>query len=507
MPVTSSDERSAPPEVASPFEERMRRADLWEAGADERERLADERERLADEREALADERERLADRHDYLLDRRAADRPRQVSSRGELAEAEAAEAQVAEGQVAEAQAALSRAEAGARRAQAELLRARQNAARVAARVTRSTAGCARASAARQAEQTVDAEESAWLADRRDFIAAEREALAAERDTVADERDEAAGLREHLADDRERVGLERERRLDERRRSRAGAGWVPAGQDYAAQAGRRADSERLREAAAARRRAAAQERSRTSASWRPHAYGPTLVASFAQLARQLFGSEDVAGVLPQVLKFTTGAVAGCDWASVTLWRHGRAIDVVSSDAVAAELDEFQFGTGIGPAAEALQSENPVHVPDLAHSPRWPVLAATAAQLGVASCLSHGLFVHQPAQWSPLGAFTLYSARPAAFSDEDREFGSILAAYLAVAVAIAHRREEVDHREAALHRGLSTRDVIGQAKGILMERQRLSAGDAFDLLRRASQRLNRRLVDVAEHLAETGEMPS
>ena len=138
---------------------------------------------------------------------------------------------------------------------------------------------------------------------------------------------------------------------------------------------------------------------------------------------------------------------------------------------------------------------------------WPVVAATAAQLGVASSLSHGLFVHQPAQWSPLGTFSLYSATPAdAFSQEDQEFGSILAAYLAVAVATAHRREEVDHREAALHRRLSTRDVIGQAKGILMERQRLSAGDAFDLLRRASQRMNRRLVDVAEHLTETGEIP-
>jgi hypothetical protein len=476
----------------------MSRADLWEAGADERERLSDERERLADEREALADERERLADRHDYLLDGREADLPRHVSSSGELAEAE----------LAEAQAELSRAEAGARRTDAELLQARQKAARVAARVARSAAGGARATAAQHAERTVDAEESAWLADRRDFIAAERDDLAAERGKIADERDETAGLRERLADDRERVALERERRVAERRRASgpAGAAWLPARREHAVLEGRRADAERRREAAAGRRRAAAQERSRTSARWGPQAYGPTLVASFAELARQLLGSQDVAGVIPQVLKFTTGAVAGCDWASVTLWRYGQVVDVVSTDAVAAELDDIQFGTGIGPAAEALQSENPVYVPDLADSPRWPVLAATAAQLGVASCLSHGLFVHQPAQWSPLGTFSLYSATPAAFSDEDQEFGSILAAYLAVAVAMAHRREEVDHREAALHRGLSTRDVIGQAKGILMERQRLSAGDAFDLLRRASQRLNRKLVDVAEHLTETGELP-
>jgi hypothetical protein len=493
----TSDERPGAAESALPSEDRMGRTDLWEAGADERERLADERERLADEREALAGERERLADRHNYLLDHREVDQMRPVSP-DELADAE----------VTEAQAALRRAEAGARRAEAELLRARQKAARVAARVARHAADSSRAAASQHRARTVDAEESAWLADRRDFVAAERDELAAERDEIADERDHTAGLRERLADDRERIGLERERRLDERRRSsgRPGATWASTGPEHAAQAGRRADRERLRDAAAARRRAAAQDRSRTSASWRPHAYGPTLVASFAQLARQLFGSDNLAAVLPQVLKFTTCAVAGCDWASVTLWRHGRVIDTLSSDAVAAELDDMQFGTGIGPAAEALQSESPVHVPDLADSQRWPVLAATAAQFGVGSCLSNGLFVRQPAQWSPLGTFTLYSATPAAFSDEDQEFCSILAAYLAVAVAMAHRREEVDHREAALHRGLSTRDVIGQAKGILMERQRLSAGDAFDLLRRASQRLNRKLVDVAEHLTETGEMP-
>jgi AmiR/NasT family two-component response regulator len=76
----------------------------------------------------------------------------------------------------------------------------------------------------------------------------------------------------------------------------------------------------------------------------------------------------------------------------------------------------------------------------------------------------------------------------------------------VAVAVAQRRHDLDQREAALHRALSTRDVIGQAKGILMERQRLSAGEAFDLLRRASQRLNVRVADVAQKLAETGQLP-
>lgn len=143
---------------------------------------------------------------------------------------------------------------------------------------------------------------------------------------------------------------------------------------------------------------------------------------------------------------------------------------------------------------------------LADPTRWPELAATATNLGVASAVSHGLFVHQPAQRSALGVFSFFSATPDAFGEEDLEFASILSAYVSVAVAMAQRRDEVDRREAALHRGLSTRDIIGQAKGILMERQKLSAGEAFDQLRRASQQLNRKLADVAEHLAQTGELP-
>jgi hypothetical protein len=479
------------------MEERMRRTDLWEAGADERERLADERERLADERDALADERERLADRQEGALQRREAGSPTHESWAGDVDDAAAATSQSA----------LHRAEAAVRRAETELERARHAAARIRAHAARRVAGMDRAVATRRAEETGDAEERAWLADRRDFVAVERDNDAVDRDKLADQRDDAAGLRELLADDREYDLLDRERRVDERRRTgrRAGAARLGSGTEHPLPADLRADGERQRENVAAGRRAAAQDRTRAAAVWGPRAYGPMLVASFAQLARQMFGSEDLSDVLPQVLKFTVGAVAGCDWASVTLCRHGRVVDTVASHSVAAELDGIQFATGIGPGPDAMQSEIPVYVPGLADSPRWPVLAATAAQLGAGSAMCHGLFVHRPAQWSALGTFNFYSATPDAFSDEDREFGSILAVYVSVAAAMAHRRDDVERREAALHRGLSTRDVIGQAKGILMERQQLSAGDAFDLLRRTSQRLNRKLADVAEHLAETGEL--
>ena len=58
----------------------------------------------------------------------------------------------------------------------------------------------------------------------------------------------------------------------------------------------------------------------------------------------------------------------------------------------------------------------------------------------------------------------------------------------------------------LNTALGTRETIGEALGILMERERVTANQAFDILRRASQHLNIKLRDVAQNLVETGESP-
>ena len=54
--------------------------------------------------------------------------------------------------------------------------------------------------------------------------------------------------------------------------------------------------------------------------------------------------------------------------------------------------------------------------------------------------------------------------------------------------------------------MATRDVIGQAKGVLMERHRVTADEAFAMLKQESQRVNRKLVDVAEMVATSGALP-
>jgi hypothetical protein len=477
-----------------PPDERDRRAALWHAGADERERLADEREAVADERERLADERERLADAHERTLDQRT-----EGPAGGDLNHVN---------EQAEIQAAIERAEARLQLAQAQLERARDAGRRAAARSARLDAEAARSTAAELLESAAEPDERAWLVDRRDFVAADRDARADQGDRLADQRDDIADRREHQADDRERSALARERQLDDHRSAWHTRGAVRIrGESLSDLAGQRARQSKQRDDARAKRRAAARSHARAADTWGPPTYGPKLLASFAQLARGLFAAETLTESLPQLLAFTVAAVDDCDCASVTIWRNGRAVQTTASNAVATKLDDIQLGIRSGPAIDALHDTEPVYVSGLDVDPRWPVLAQAAGQLGIVGALSHGLYVHGSSRSSAHGTFTLYATAPDAFNKRDREHADIIAAYLSIAVAAVERRYQLDQRESALHRALSTRDVIGQAKGILMERRHLTAGEAFDLLRRVSQQLNRSVNDLAQHVAQTGELPT
>jgi AmiR/NasT family two-component response regulator len=99
----------------------------------------------------------------------------------------------------------------------------------------------------------------------------------------------------------------------------------------------------------------------------------------------------------------------------------------------------------------------------------------------------------------LGALSLYADQPAAFSDLHERVTVLLATFAALALGEAQRADQ-------LHDALANRDVIGQAKGILMERHGVTADAAFGVLSRVSQAENL-LAEIARRFVETGEFPS
>jgi GAF domain-containing protein len=162
---------------------------------------------------------------------------------------------------------------------------------------------------------------------------------------------------------------------------------------------------------------------------------------------------------------------------------------------AGRLDKLQEEIGEGPCLDAVWEHEVVRVDDVRTERRWPTFCARAAEMGVGSMMCLQLFV----DGDQLGAMNLYSSAVGAMDDEAEELARVLAAHAAVALAGAEH-------ESNLRRGIDSRDLIGQAKGILMERHKITADQAFAVLARASQELNRKLLDVASEVTEVGTLP-
>jgi hypothetical protein len=139
------------------------------------------------------------------------------------------------------------------------------------------------------------------------------------------------------------------------------------------------------------------------------------------------------------------------------------------------VDQAQYETGQGPCLDSLYEQQTLRLSDICSEPRWPDFCARAGQLGVRSMLAVQLYV----EGDNLGALNLHSRQVDAFSDESEQVALMFAAHAAVAVAGARAQEQMDT-------AVDSRDLIGQAKGILIERYKISSLEAFRLLVVASQ---------------------
>lgn len=167
--------------------------------------------------------------------------------------------------------------------------------------------------------------------------------------------------------------------------------------------------------------------------------------------------------------------------------------VMEGDDVARAVMRAQNETGQGPCLQALRAGERVVVDDVEADPRWPEFSARATELGIRAMVC----VPMVAAGRTMGILSLLSDGPRFHGDEDTPvLASVFAAHAAVAMTGASRVEDV---VAAL----GNRDVIGQAKGILMERFKITPDVAFTMLVRTSSATNLRLGQVCTQLCLTG----
>jgi hypothetical protein len=214
----------------------------------------------------------------------------------------------------------------------------------------------------------------------------------------------------------------------------------------------------------------------------------------AEIVQELYGRGDVDSdtVIAELAEHAAVEIPGAQYAGVTVTRNGRHIDTpAATHKWPILLDEIQQRHREGPCLTAAWEEKTIHVKDLETDERFPLYARDVlAETPIRSVMSFQMWI----AGETMGALNVYAESPNVFGTETREIGLVFAAHSSVAWNAARRDEQ-------FKKALASRDVIGQAKGMLMERYSVSAIQAFDLLRKLSQDSNTPLIQIAADLVE------
>lgn len=213
----------------------------------------------------------------------------------------------------------------------------------------------------------------------------------------------------------------------------------------------------------------------------------------ARMVELYRGAPDIDTGLGDLVDRAAQQVPGAQYAGITVAHPKEGIrTAAATHRYPVLLDEIQQRCQDGPCVSAAWEHQTMVIDDLAVDHRWPKYRRDAlAQTPIRSVVSFELFVDHGA----MSALNFYAESAGSFDAESREVGMIFATHVALGWMMLRREEQ-------FRSALASRDVIGQAKGMIMERFNVDAVRAFELLQRLSQETNTKLVDLAQRLIET-----
>lgn len=212
----------------------------------------------------------------------------------------------------------------------------------------------------------------------------------------------------------------------------------------------------------------------------------------AEIVQQLYSRPDTDSdtVIAELAEHAAVEIPGAQYAGVTVTRNAKQIDTpAATHKWPILLDEIQQRHREGPCLTAAWEEKTIHVADLETDERFPLYRRDALeQTPIRSVMAFQMFI----AGETMGALNVYAEEPHVFGQESRDVGLVFATHSSVAWNAARRDEQ-------FKRALASRDTIGQAKGMIMERYGVDAVQAFEVLRKLSQDSNVPLVQVASEL--------
>jgi GAF domain-containing protein len=223
-----------------------------------------------------------------------------------------------------------------------------------------------------------------------------------------------------------------------------------------------------------------------------------LLAAYGELQQLLISSPDMTAFLDELAVLAADVLAPAASCGITLRRDHQLFTAAASSSLASQVDELQYGRGVGPCLQALHTSTAVIVPDLAADERWGDYRHHALAHGVAASISLPL----TADLTTIGAINLYCPSVHQFSDAEIQQLTAFARQASGAVSLVLRQADQTRLQGQLREALATRAVIDQALGLIMGQRRCTASEAFTVLREASQHRNLKLAAVATDLVTT-----
>ena len=227
-----------------------------------------------------------------------------------------------------------------------------------------------------------------------------------------------------------------------------------------------------------------------------------LAALFGEIGLTLGRASEPGAVFELLTTLAVERVPGAEHASITIGTEDHYETRAATSELVRRADQLQYELQSGPCVAAAENEAVYNSAHLATDSRWPEFGRRAAtELGMRSLYAVRLFLETEAD--TVAAVNMYATRPEAFGPGSEAIGLLLATHGALAVASAASQERVTNLLTALK---SNRE-IGVAMGILMDQQKLTRDQAFDLLRMVSQATHRKIAEIAIEVADTGLLPA
>jgi PAS domain S-box-containing protein len=205
--------------------------------------------------------------------------------------------------------------------------------------------------------------------------------------------------------------------------------------------------------------------------------------------------DDLAATLHEIVDATTQVVRA-DGSGLMMADAGGVLRWVTATGEAEQaFERAQRDLGEGPCIDALARNEVVRSSDLRTDPRWPRLAPAVAGNRIRGVLSSPVLhdgrvlgtcnaiTHAPRRWTDADVATIVA------------FAAVLGRLLASTIEARHKGDLVTQLQTALE----SRVLVEQAKGVLMEREGLSAQAAFERLRRQARARSMKLNDLAREV--------